>query len=298
MKTGIFFALGAIAALWACGNDNDEYDASGVFETTEVTISARGAGEIMRLNIEEGQTVEAGQAVGHIDTTQLHLRKAELAAGRTTARSRLYDVERQLASLKEELATARREERRFENLVKAKAANQKQVDDIRGRIAVLEKEMAARTEMLEQGNRGAEGQLAVIAAQLAQIEDQINKCVIVSPVKGTVLSKYAEEGELAIQGSNLFKVGDLTRMYLRAFITADQLTRLKIGQQVKVYADQGQSERREYSGSVAWISDKAEFTPKTIQTRDERANLVYAVKVAVENDGLIKRGMYGEIKID
>ena len=150
---------------------------------------------------------------------------------------------------------------------------------------------------MENSNRSVSGEVLMLEARIAQIEDQIAKCVITSPVRGTVLSKYAEQGELAAQGRSLFKVGDLSDMYLRVYITAPQLTTLKVGQQVKVYADEDEDGRREYMGTVSWIADKAEFTPKTIQTRDERANLVYAVKVSVKNDGYIKKGMYGEMKL-
>ena len=274
-----------------------DYDASGVFETTEVTVSARGTGEIMRFDIEEGYQIEAGQAVGYIDTIQLHLKKEELLGNLMATDSRRYNVSRQIASLRQEIATQKRERLRYENLVREKAANQKQLDDINSGLAVLEKRLAAQVETLENSNRSVSGEVLMLEARIAQIEDQIAKCVITSPVRGTVLSKYAEQGELAAQGRSLFKVGDLSDMYLRVYITAPQLTTLKVGQQVKVYADEGEDGRREYMGTVSWISDKAEFTPKTIQTRDERANLVYAVKVAVKNDGYIKKGMYGEMKL-
>lgn len=292
-----FAAIGMMVSLVACKGGSGDYDASGVFETTEVTVSARGTGEIMRFDIEEGHQVEAGQAVGYIDTIQLHLKKEELLGSLMATDSRRYNVSRQIASLRQEIATQKRERLRYENLVREKAANQKQLDDINSGLAVLEKRLAAQVETLENSNRSVSGEVLMLEARIAQIEDQIAKCVITSPVRGTVLSKYAERGELAAQGRSLFKVGDLSDMYLRVYITAPQLTTLKVGQQVKVYADEGEDGRREYMGTVSWISDKAEFTPKTIQTRDERANLVYAVKVAVKNDGYIKKGMYGEMKL-
>lgn len=292
-----FAAIGMMVSLVACEGGSGDYDASGVFETTEVTVSARGTGEIMRFDIEEGYQVEAGQAVGYIDTIQLHLKKEELLGNLMATGSRRYNVSRQIASLRQEIATQKRERLRYENLVREKAANQKQLDDINSGLAVLEKRLAAQVETLENSNRSVSGEVLMLEARIAQIEDQIAKCVITSPVRGTVLSKYAEQGELAAQGRSLFKVGDLSDMYLRVYITAPQLTTLKVGQQVKVYADEGEDGRREYMGTVSWISDKAEFTPKTIQTRDERANLVYAVKVAVKNDGYIKKGMYGEMKL-
>ena len=292
-----FAAIGMMVSLVACEGGSGDYDASGVFETTEVTVSARGTGEIMRFDIEEGHQVEVGQAVGYIDTIQLHLKKEELLGNLMSTDSRRYNVSRQIASLRQEIATQKRERLRYENLVREKAANQKQLDDINSGLAVLEKRLAAQVETLENSNRSVSGEVLMLEARIAQIEDQIAKCVITSPVRGTVLSKYAEQGELAAQGRSLFKVGDLSDMYLRVYITAPQLTTLKVGQQVKVYADEGEDGRREYMGTVSWISDKAEFTPKTIQTRDERANLVYAVKVAVKNDGYIKKGMYGEMKL-
>lgn len=299
MKTIIYLTLAAATALLSsCRNGNGDYDASGIFETTEITVSARGTGELTSLDVEEGMTVKTGQLLGYIDTTQLHLKKEELLASLQATDSRRYNISRQIASLKQEITTQKNEQIRFRNLVEDKAANSKQLDDINARIAVLEKQLAAQTETLENSNRGVSGQVRMLEAQIAQVEDMIRKCAVTSPVDGTVLTKYAEQGEMAAQGRSLFKVGDLTDMYLRAYITADQLTELKIGQEVKVYADEGKTGRREYRGTVSWISDKAEFTPKTIQTRDERANLVYAVKIAVTNDGYIKRGMYGEMKTD
>ena len=297
MKSAVYL-LGLAVLLFSCHNEDGEYDATGVFETTEVIVSAQGTGEIMRFDIDEGQTVDAEVELGYIDTVQLSLKKQELLANLEATDSRRYDVARQIASLREEIATQKREQQRYQNLVQAKAANQKQLDDINARLATLEKQLAAQTETLENGNRTVSGQVRMLEAQLAQVEDQIGKCRISSPINGTILSKYAEAGELASQGRALFKVGDIVNMYLRAYITADQLTELKIGQSVRVFADEGESGHREYAGTVSWISDKAEFTPKTIQTRDERANLVYAVKIQIQNDGFVKRGMYGEIKIN
>ncbi len=298
MKTNKLFGIVIVATLSAsCGSGDGDYDASGVFEATEVIVSAKGTGEIVRLDIQEGQNVAAGAQVGFIDTLQLHLRKMQLLANMTAVESRHYDVSRQIASIQQQIATQKTERTRYENLVRSNAANQKQLDDINAQIALLEKQLAAQTETLENNNRNVSGESTGLQAQVAQIEDQIRQNVISSPIDGTVLSKYAEQGEWAVQGRALFKVADIARMNLRVYITAGQLTELKIGQQVEVYADRGESDRREYPGTVTWISDQAEFTPKTIQTRDERANLVYAVKVAVRNDGYIKKGMYGEIKI-
>ena len=226
---------------------------------------------------------------------QLHLKKRELMARLRAADSRRYDVRRQLASLRQQIATERRERRRYEGLVARGAANTKQLDDIDARIAVLEKQLAAQNETLEKGNRSVSGEIEAIEAQLAQTDDMLARCVVTAPTAGTVLAKYAERGEMAQQGRALFKMGALDRLYLRAYMTAPQVTGLKVGSRVTVLADMGEEGTRRYEGTVAWISDKAEFTPKTIQTRDERANLVYAVKVAVKNDGFIKIGMYGDV---
>ncbi len=287
--------VAAAGVLAACGGGKGDYDASGVFEATEVTVSARGAGELVLFDIREGESVAAGEALGLIDTTQLHLRKVQLAGSLKAAGARRLNVGRQVASLRQQLATAKSERARFEKLVRENAATRTQLDDIEAAVALLETELAARTENLTKGNAGLDGEIEAMEAQLAQLEDQIAKSVVASPVAGVVLSKYAEQGELAPQGRPLFKVGDLENMFLRVYITADQLTTMQIGQQVRVFADWGADQRREYPGTVSWISDAAEFTPRTIQTRNERANLVYAVRVAVTNDGYIKTGMYGDI---
>ena len=282
----------------ACGDKSGQYDASGIFEATEVIVSAQAMGELMAFDLTEGKQVEANQPLGYIDTTQLHLKKMQLLASMKAVESRQYNVTRQLSAIRQQIATQEAEQKRFENLVQSNAANQKQLDDVNAQIALLEKQLAAQTETLENNNRSISGETTGLFMQIAQIDDQIKKSVILSPISGTVLSKYAERGEWAFQGKSLFKIADIAHMNLRVYITADQLTLLKIGQQVKVFADRGKSDRKEYPGMVIWISDKAEFTPKTIQTRDERANLVYAVKIAVENDGYIKRGMYGELRIE
>ncbi len=287
-----------ILLLTACGKGNGDYDASGVFETTEVIVSAEANGKIMQLNFIEGQQVEQGKPLGYIDTVQLYLKKMQLLTNTSAVKSGRVDVPRQIAAIKQQIATQKNEQKRFENLVKANAANQKQLDDINAQILVLERQLTAQTELLENSNKNISEQSSGLGVQVAQINDQIQKSIISSPINGTILSKYAEQGELATQGRALFKVADIEHMFLRAYITASQLTQVKIGQAVKVYADFGEKEMKEYSGTITWISDKSEFTPKTIQTRDERANLVYAVKVAVKNDGYLKYGMYGELKLN
>lgn len=295
MKRSFAYPLLVLLAA-SCVEGNKAYDASGVFESTEVTVSAEGNGKILSLDLQEGDRLEAGQIVGCIDTVQLHLSEVQLEASRRAVGSGRLDISRQIAALESQIGKQRQELDRFIKLEKAGASNRKQVEDIQAQIETLERQLAAQEESLNSSNRNVSGQADALEAQIEQIRDRIRKCVITSPVAGTVLAKYSEAGEFAALGRALFKVADIDNIRLRAYITADQLTTLKLGQQVRVFADQGSSGRKEYAGTLIWISDKAEFTPKTIQTRDERANLVYAVKIAVENDGLIKLGMYGDIK--
>ena len=295
MKRSFAYPLLVLLAA-SCVEGNKAYDASGVFESTEVTVSAEGNGKILSLDIQEGDRLEAGQIVGCIDTVQLHLSEVQLEASRRAVGSGWLDISRQIAALESQIGKQRQELDRFTKLEKAGASNRKQVEDIQAQIETLERQLAAQKESLNSSNRNVSGQADALEAQIEQIRDRIRKCVITSPVAGTVLAKYSEAGEFAALGRALFKVADIDNIRLRAYITAEQLTALKLGQQVRVFADQGSSGRKEYAGTLIWISDKAEFTPKTIQTRDERANLVYAVKIAVENDGLIKLGMYGDIK--
>lgn len=295
-KKNILSLCAAIAALTACSSGEKDYDASGVFETTEVIVSAKATGEIISLNVEEGQDVKCNEMLGLIDTLQLSLHDQQLAANQSAADSKRLDANRQVASIRQQISNLQKEKKRFSDLLAANAATQKQVDDIGYQIEVLQRQLAATQEQIGSNNQSAGNQSMGIKAQRAQTEDQIRKAHITSPITGTVLTKYAEQGEYATPGRALFKVGDISRMRLRAYITAPQLTTLKVGQKVKVFADMGETESKAYEGTVEWISDKAEFTPKTIQTRDERANLVYAIKVAVKNDGMIKRGMYGDVK--
>ncbi|MDO5526630.1 MAG: efflux RND transporter periplasmic adaptor subunit [Prevotella sp.] len=295
-KKNILSLCAAIAAFTACSSGEKDYDASGVFETTEVIVSAKTTGEILSLNVEEGQDVKRNEMLGLIDTLQLSLHDQQLAANQSAADSKRLDANRQVASIRQQIINLQKEKKRFSDLLAANAATQKQVDDISYQIEVLQRQLSATQEQIGSNNQSAGNQSMGIKAQRAQTEDQIRKAHITSPITGTVLTKYAEQGEYATPGRALFKVGDISRMRLRAYITAPQLTTLKVGQKVKVFADMGETESKAYEGTVEWISDKAEFTPKTIQTRDERANLVYAIKVAVKNDGMIKRGMYGDVK--
>lgn len=296
MKAYLFLGLGLSFVLSACGNNDIPYDASGVFETTEVIVSAQTTGELLSFTVEEGMNVKADEKLGYVDTLQLALKKKQLTATLAATDSKWLDEKRQSASLRQQIINLERERKRFGDLLEADAATEKQVDELDYQIDVLKRQLSATEEQLNSHNKSLDGQCLSLEAQLAQLEDQIEKSVVSSPVSGTVISKYAEPGEFVQPGKSLFKVANLKKMKLRIYITADQLTMLKIGQKVKVYADKGKDERQEYEGVVSWISDKAEFTPKTIQTRDERANLVYAVKVSVRNDGFIKRGMYGDVK--
>ena len=289
-------------ALWlvlgACTSQEEQYDASGIFETTEVIVSAKGTGELQSFQVEEGQAVRQGEVLGWIDTLQLSLKDRQLAASLLATESKRLDEKRQVAHLRQQIENLQREKERFTALLNAKATTAKQVDDIDYQIKVLQNQLVATQEQINSSNSSLSRQSESIQAQRAQMEDQIRNAMISSPITGTVLTKYAEQGEFAVPGKALFKVADVSQMKLRAYITADQLTQLQIGQAVAVYADRGITDRKRYAGRVVWIADKAEFTPKTIQTRNERANLVYAVKIAVENDGFIKRGMYGEVRFE
>lgn len=289
-------AIGLV--LGACTSQEEQYDASGIFETTEVIVSAKGTGELQSFQVEEGQAVRQGEVLGWIDTLQLSLKDRQLAASLLATESKRLDEKRQVAHLRQQIENLQREKERFTTLLNAKATTAKQVDDIDYQIKVLQNQLVATQEQINSSNSSLSRQSESIQAQRAQMEDQIRNAMISSPITGTVLTKYAEQGEFAVPGKALFKVADVSRMKLRAYITADQLTQLQIGQAVAVYADRGTTDRKRYAGRVAWIADKAEFTPKTIQTRNERTNLVYAVKIAVENDGFIKRGMYGEVRFN
>ena len=283
--------------LVSCSNSDGDVDASGTFETTEIIVSTESMGKIMQLNVEEGQQLNFNQRVGYIDTTQLYLKKLQLVASKKALQSRRPDIQKQIAALEQQIETAKTERKRVENLVKAEASTTKQLDDANAQIKVLEKQLEATKSSLENTRNSILGDNEALQIQIEQIEDQLQKCYITSPISGVVLTKYAEQGELATPGKALFKRGDVTNMILRAYVTSDQLTQIALGQKVKVYADYGE-DRKEYEGVVSWISSKSEFTPKTIQTRDERANLVYAVKINIKNDGLLKIGMYGNVKFN
>jgi HlyD family secretion protein len=297
-KLHYLFGATLMLIFFSCGKKDAVVDASGYFESTEILVSSEVSGKILQMDVTEGQQVKSGVALGIIDTTQLNLKKLQLKASIAAAQSRRPDVESQLAALRQQISTAYREKTRFENLVKANAANQKQLDDIDSQIEILEKQLAAQKTVLINSSQSINDECKALTTQIDQIEDQLKKSRICSPIDGVILSKYAEVGELVVPGKTIFKVADLSKMYLKAYITSDQLTKLKIGQAVEVVSEFGEKDIKTYKGTVSWISSKAEFTPKTVQTRDERANLVYAVKILVENDGLLKIGMYGGVRFE
>ena len=280
--------------LAACNRGDGDFDTTGTFEATEILVSSEANGKIMELNIAEGDRLDAGALVGYVDSTQLYLKKMQLSAGLRSVDIRKPDIRKQIATLEQLIATARTEQQRMENLVKAKAGNQKQVDDIVNNIKYLQKQLDAQYSTLNKTTGGADAEAEGILYQIMQLDDQLQKSRIVNPQAGTVLVKYAEPGEVTAAGKPLYKIADTDLLYLRAYITSDQLSTLKQGQTVRVFADYGENDRREYPGTITWISDKSEFTPKGIQTKDERANLVYAIKIAVKNDGYLKIGQYGE----
>ena len=290
----IYCALPLLTA--ACGRSGD-FDATGTFEATEVVVSAEAAGRILRFDAEEGDVLEAGRQVGAIDTVQLYLQKLQLERQRASVVSNRPDIAKQAASLREQIAKQQTERRRVENLLKDGAATTKQLDDIDAQLKVLGGQLDALLSTLENNAVSIDENSSAIELQIAQVEDRLAKCRIASPVTGTVLAKYAEAGELASVGRPLMKVADLDRIYLRAYFTSDQLADLRLGQEVTVTADFGGERQLDYPGRIVWIASESEFTPKTVQTRNSRAGLVYAAKIAVENDGRLKIGLYGEVKL-
>jgi HlyD family secretion protein len=272
-----------------------EFDAQGTFEATEVVVSSEATGRILNFDIEEGMAIAANQTVGTIDSLQLHLQRKQLVAQQSALLASRPDVKKLVAALREQIAKQKTELRRVDNMLRDGAATQKQKDDIEAQIKILEGQLEAQLSTLDKNTSTINGNSVVLEAQIAALDDRISKCRIISPVGGTVLVKYAEAGELASAGKPLMKIADLKNIYLRAYFTSDQLANVKLGDEVKVVADFGGTERYDYTGRVAWISSESEFTPKTIQTKDSRANLVYAVKIAVENDGRLKICLAGEV---
>lgn len=292
----ILVGLLLLGCLSSCNKSEGDYDASGALESTEIIVSAETSGKILSFTAEEGQVLTMNQVVAVIDSTQLYLKKLQLEASLNALGSRRQDINKQIAAVEQQIATAKKERQRIDNLVKADAATTKQLDDVNAQIAVLEKQLIASRSSIQTNNNSISGEAEALSIQILQIEDQLQKSKVLSPIDGTILTKYAQTGELAVPGKALFKIADTNNMILRAYVSADQLSSVKLGQQVKVFADFGEKEQRAYEGTVSWISSKSEFTPKTIQTRDERANLVYAVKIKVKNDGYLKIGMYAGIR--
>jgi HlyD family secretion protein len=279
----------------SCKEKNNNYDASGSFEAIETIISAESTGKLLQLNIDEGQQLDSGQIVGFIDSTQLKLTKVQLKESKKAILSGRPDANTQLETSKAELANAKRDRDRTEKLVSSGVASQKQLDDENAKIVTLQAKINAQESSLNTTTSSLNAQGNTVDAQMNEIDDQLTKCKIVNPLKGTVLTKYAEQYEMAVQGKPLYKIADISTIILRAYITGDQLQQVKLGQNVKVYTDDGKGGYKEREGVITWINNKSEFTPKTIQTKNERANLVYAMKVNVKNDGYIKLGMYGEV---
>ena len=299
MKSRNLMGLCSLLALFAaCGNGAPKQDATGTFETTEVLVSAEASGCLLYFDIEEGMLLKAGEEVGVVDTVQLYLKKLQLEASLKSVEEQRPDILKQVAATKEQISAAGRERNRVANLLKVGAANQKQLDDAEDQLEVLRKQLVAQNSTLSNSHQSLTWQSSSVGIQVAQVEDQLKKCHITSPITGTVLAKYAEAGELTVMGTPLFKVADTEQMYLRAYITSEQLSQVKLGQKVTVFSDYGTDEHKQYPGVVTWISDTSEFTPKTILTKNERANLVYAVKIAVHNDGLLKIGMYGGVEFN
>jgi HlyD family secretion protein len=310
MKFKFVLALFGVSLL-ACNRNGNEYDASGTFEADEVVVSSEVNGKIVAFNVEEGNLIPKDSVVGKIDAENLSLQKQQVEASIRALKEKTADVspqvrllQDQLAVQESQLANLQHERTRIENLLKQDAATTKQLDDINAQIDVVTKQMSMTRQQIEvqrsnvaTQNRSILSEGEPLQKRVAQLQDQLERSNIVNPLTGTVITKYAEEGEVTAAGKALYKIADLSTITLRAYITGTQLSNVKLGQQVKVFVDNGPDKYKEYSGVITWISDKAEFTPKTIQTKEERANLVYATKIKVKNDGLLKIGMYGEVKL-
>lgn len=308
----IILSVMAAVSLAACKNNENKFDASGTFEATEVIVSSELNGKILSFNINEGDTVSANRVIGSIDAVGLSLQKEQVQASISSLNDKTVDVgpqvqllQNQLAVQQSQLANLQHEKQRIENLVKQDAATGKQLDDINAQIDVVKKQMVVTQQQINvqrsnvsTQNKSILSESKPLQKRVAQFDDQLKRADIVNPINGTVLTKYAEAGEVTAAGKALYKIADLGVLKLRAYVTNDQLAQIKLGQQVKVLVDDGKGKYKEMTGTISWISDKAEFTPKTIQTKEERANLVYAIKVNVKNDGYLKIGMYGEVKFN
>lgn len=294
MKNIVYITAILLAA--SCSKQS-EFDAQGTFEATEIVISSEANGKILNFDIDEGEYIDVGTAICTIDSTQLHLQRKQLTAQQAALLDSRPDINKQASSLRNQISTQRKELNRIENLLKDGAATQKQYDDIDAQIKILESQLEATLSTLNKNTTSISNNSIALDAQIDALSDLITKCKVASPVKGSVLVKYAEAGELSSVGKPLVKIADLDNIYLRAYFTSTQLANLKLGDEVTVVADFGGDERHDYKGRITWISSESEFTPKTIQTKDSRANLVYAVKIAVKNDGRLKIGLHGEVTL-
>ncbi len=309
----ILFATTAILSIivMSCNGNGNGFDASGTFEADEVIVSSMQPGKILYLNVEEGITLTKDTVVGLIDPENLKLQQEQVEASIKALNEKTIDVMPQVQLLQNQLTVQQsqldnllHEQKRIENLIRSDAATGKQLDDINAQIDLVRKQMTVtqqqitvqKTNVATQ-NRGILSEAAPLEKRVAQIKDLVKKAGILNPINGTVIAKYAEPGEMTSAGKALYKIADLSSLNLRAYVSGVQLPKIKLGQQVKVFIDEGKKKYKEYNGTITWVSDKAEFTPKTIQTKEERANLVYAIKVKVKNDGYLKIGMYGEVKL-
>jgi HlyD family secretion protein len=291
MKTKlIFITIPIIAA--ACGNGNNKSDAYGNFEATEVLVGAEVQGKILKLNIEEGQSLLKDQAIGYIDSLSTYLKKQQLIAQIEASSAKFTQVQSQIEVQEEQKKSLLREQDRLNKLVAAQAAPTKQLDDINSDLDLINKQIISTRVQ----NQAISGDIKALKFQVDQAQDQLNKSIIRNPITGTVLEKYIEPGEIAIPGKNLYKIADLSVMKLRVYVSGAQLPNIKIGQKVSVFIDKTSIENRKLEGIISWISQQTEFTPKIIQTKEERVNMVYAIKVDVQNDGSLKIGMPGEVK--
>jgi HlyD family secretion protein len=296
-KKYLFLVLPVLALISSCKHGDNDFDAAGSFESVETIVSTESSGTIYQFNVDEGQTLQARTLVGFIDTTQLSLRKKQLQAQIASTVSQKPDIPVQLSALEEQLREAEVNQKRINNLVQANAATQQQLDDANTQVEVYRKQIEAMRSSLGITTTTLSREVAPLQRQIDQINDQLFKCLIINPIHGVVLTKYAQAYEVATPGKALYKIAEVDTLILRAYVTGSQFSQIKLGQTVKVRIDEGLQKYRSYTGTIYWISDKSEFTPKTIPTKDERADLVYAVKIRVVNDGYLKIGMYGEVKL-
>ena len=279
-------------ALPACISNNDKADAYGNFEAKEIIISAEANGRIMELDLVEGQSLEEQEKMGWIDTSALHLQKQMLYAQKQAVRLKTRNIRAEMDVLEEQKRSLLKEKERFDRLLEDGAATEKQMDDLLNNLSVLDKRINAVQTQLQ----NIEAEIKVIDAQVAQVNERIGKAVLINPAPGVVLEKYVEESEMAITGKPMYKIADISTMILRVYISGSQLSNISVGDKIHVFIDENEKDMKQMEGTVSWISSQAEFTPKIIQTREERVNLVYAVKILVKNDGSLKIGMPAEVR--